>query len=385
MQKDEVANLLKKYLEGNCSEEERAILETWYLKLEEKELPAIPQETKEAQLEEIWAFLSHKLELPQVWEQPVVPLKKSASLWPKLAVAATLLITLSLGFHFYFSGNPEVMISNDSNKVSRSQQSSNNDKAMLTLADGRTISLDAVENGEIAEQAGVKITKTKDGQLVYEGEAKENALNKIATPKGGQYQISLPDGTKVWLNAASSLSYPAAFIGKKREVNLLGEAYFEVASNKKMPFVVHSNGQEVEVLGTHFNVNAYVDEPHIKTTLLEGRVKVKLNNSKATVILEPGQQSFSVLDHLDVTTINVAEVTAWKDGYFLFQDEDIRAIMRKISRWYDVEVVYGAGVSTNKIGGKISRSKSLETVLKTLSKTDKFNFKLEGRRVTVMP
>ncbi|WP_316821074.1 FecR family protein [Pedobacter gandavensis] len=384
MQNEEITHLLKKYLAGNCSEKERGLLETWYLKLEEKDLPLISQEKMDEQLQEIGAFLANRLELP-VQEEPVVlKLKKWAGLWPKLAVAAMLIITLSIAFHFYNPGNQDQPILHGPDKISQSLESSNN-KAMLTLADGRTISLDAAKNGEIAEQAGVRITKTKDGQLVYKGVAKENAFNTIATPRGGQYQINLPDGTKVWLNAASSLSYPAAFIGNKREVKLEGEAYFEVASHKKMPFIVQSKGQEVEVLGTHFNVNAYEDEPQIKTTLLEGRVKVKLNNSNAMALLEPGQQSISVFHRLDVATINVAEVVAWKEGYFLFQDEDIRSIMRKISRWYDVEVVYGANISVNKIGGKISRTKSLESVLKTLSKTDKFNFKLDGRRVTVMP
>jgi len=256
---------------------------------------------------------------------------------------------------------------------------------MLTLADGRTIALDEAQNGEIAKQAGVTITKTKDGQLVYEGKTKANAFNNIATPKGGQYQINLPDGTKVWLNAASSLSYPASFTGDKREVRLLGEAYFEVSENKEMPFVVYTKGQEVVVLGTHFNVNAYEDESQTKTTLLEGSVKVRLVNSSASALLRPGHQAVFELDRLEVAPIDVAEAIAWKQGYFLFQDEDIRSIMRKIARWYDVEVVYAPDISDKRIGGNIAHSKSLSAVLKTLSNTDKFNFKIEGRRVTVMP
>ena len=385
MQKKDATELLKKYLAGNCSEEECGLLETWYLKYEEKALPELSQEKKEEQLEEIWAFLSKRLEAPiegMTIAETELPYKTPV-LWPKIAVAATVLIALSIGFYFYNSPNKALPAAQQ--QISQSEINIIHQKAMLTLADGRTISLDEAKNGEIAEQAGVTITKTKDGQLVYEGAAKESAFNKIVTPKGGQYQISLPDGTKVWLNAASSLSYPASFTGDKREVKLLGEAYFEVAKNKKMPFVVHSKGQEVEVLGTHFNVNAYADEKKTKTTLLEGSVKVKLIDAKAAALLKPGQQSVYDGGQLDVNEIDVSEVIAWKTGYFLFQDEDISSIMRTIARWYDVEVVYAANISPKKIGGRISRNKSLDYVLKTLSRTDKFNFKVEGRRVTVMP
>ncbi|MCX2451434.1 FecR domain-containing protein [Pedobacter sp. PLR] len=381
MQKEEVPNLLKKYLAGNCSEQERGMLETWYLKYEEAGFPELSQEKKDGQLEEIWAFLADKIDLPAAEDTEAV--YHITPLWPKItAAAAMVLITLGIGFYFYNS--PDKVSSVPNGKISHTTQTSKN-KAMLTLADGRTIALDEASNGEIAKQAGVTITKTKDGLLVYEGRAKESAFNNIATPKGGQYQISLPDGTKVWLNAASSLNYPAAFTGDKRAVRLLGEAYFEVAKNKEMPFVVYTKGQEIEVLGTHFNVNAYEDEGQTKTTLLEGSVKVKLAKSAATALLKPGQQAVFEYDHLDVSAIDVAEVVAWKEGCFLFQDEDIRSIMRKVARWYDVDVAYEPHISSKKIGGRISRNKSLKVVLKTLSGTDKFNFKVEGRRVTVMP
>ncbi|WGQ11842.1 FecR domain-containing protein [Pedobacter gandavensis] len=446
MQKKEVTDLLKKYLAGNCSEEECGLLETWYLKYEEKALPEVGQETKDAQLEEIWVFLSKRME--RAFEEPIeeshlaaapsriptipaeitsgtaavlpgtpvsseiqviaeaapsIPLRKTPLIWTKIAVAATVLFALSIGFYFY--NIPDKTGKDPQEQLGQSEINPVHQKAMLTLADGRRITLDEAQNGEIAEQGGVIITKTKDGQLVYEGAADEgsatekssagssanavaargNSFNKIETPKGGQYEVSLPDGTKVWLNAASSLSYPASFTGDKREVKLLGEAYFEVAKNKNMPFVVHSKGQDVEVLGTHFNVNAYADEEQTKTTLLEGSVKVKLLDAKGAALLKPGQQSVYEGNQLDVNAIDVAEVMAWKEGYFLFQDEDIRSIMRKIARWYDVEMVYAPNISPKKIGGRISRNKSLDYVLKTISRTDKFNFKVEGRRVTVMP
>jgi hypothetical protein len=293
-----------------------------------------------------------------------------------------LLLSLSIGFYFY-RPKQEKTISIVKEKSITQKPITN--KAMLTLADGRTISLDEAQNGEIARQAGVTITKTKDGQLVYTGKADASAINRIITPKGSQYQLSLPDGTKVWLNAASSLSYPAAFTGAKREVNLIGEAYFEVSENRKMPFIVHSKGQEIEVLGTHFNVNAYDDETRTETTLIKGSVRVKLLNSTKSTLLKPGEQAVVELNKLDKSAVNVAEAIAWKEGYFLFEDEGIQSIMRKIARWYDIDVVYAPNISQQKLGGNISRSKPLTTVLKTFSNTDKFNFKVEGRRVTVMP
>ncbi|MBC8987974.1 FecR family protein [Pedobacter sp. N36a] len=396
MQKKEATDLLKKYLAGNCSEEECGLLETWYLKYEGKSLPERSQEEKDAQLEEIWTVLSKKLDAAvqetsvesQVTAQESILEHKTPLLWSRIAIAAMVLIALSIGFYFYHI--PDKTLHVPQEQISESGINAVHQKAMLTLADGKTITLDEVKNGEIAEQGGITITKTKDGQLVYEvaaneGAVKENAFNKIETPKGGQYQINLPDGTKVWLNAASSLSYPASFTGDKRAVKLIGEAYFEVAKQNGMPFIVQSKGQEVVVLGTHFNVNAYPDEEQIKTTLLEGTVKVKLVHSAASALLKPGQQSIIDENQLDVNAVDVSEVIAWKEGYFLFQDEDIRSMMRKIEKWYDVEVIYAANISPKKIGGRISRNKSLDYVLKTLSKTDKFNFKVEGRRVTVMP
>ncbi len=383
MQQQEVNELLKKYLAGNCTAKERGLLETWYLKHEEKELPVLSQEKKDQQLEEVSAFLSQVLDIPALRETSAAAQPKtSAYVFAKIAIAAMVLIALSVGFYFYKTEDNSS--TNLTQPISRSASPSNN-KAMLTLADGRKISLDEAQNGEIAEQAGVTITKTKDGQLVYAGKTNVNALNNIATPKGGQYQVSLPDGTKVWLNAASSLSYPASFTGAKREVNLLGEAYFEVSKNAEKPFVVHTRGQEVMVLGTHFNVNAYEDDDETKTTLVEGSVKVRMMNSSAAVLLRPGQQALFESNQLSVAPVDVTEAIAWKEGQFLFQDEDIKSIMRKIARWYDVEVVYAPGISDKRIGGNISRSKPLSAVLKTLSNTDNFNFKVEGRRVTVMP
>ncbi|MBC8985160.1 FecR family protein [Pedobacter sp. N36a] len=260
-------------------------------------------------------------------------------------------------------------------------------KAVLTLSDGSKISLDDMANGEIAKESGVKITKTADGRILYsvrEGLSHvKPAFNTISTPNGGQYQIALPDGTMVWLNAASSLKYPSSFTGKDRFVTLTGEAYFEVAKDKKKPFRVKTLQQEVEVLGTHFNINAYGDEEVVKTTLIEGSVKVKLPSDKSAV-LKPGEQS-SVLNDIKINQVDANSAIDWKQGLFWFNDESIYSIMRQFSRWYNIEVEYRGNVSNIRFGGQVSRMKNLSQVLRIMELTKSIQFKVEGNKIIVMP
>ncbi|PTS95275.1 anti-sigma factor [Pedobacter sp. HMWF019] len=373
---EEVQDLLKKYLSGNCSEEQRALLESWYLKYEQAERPEVSAEAKEKQLDEVWQFLNDQHLSPH---QPTRHI-----LWRILATAAVLLIVLGIGFYRYKTTS---QISKAKLLVKTKSILPGQNKAVLTLSDGRSIVLDETTDGRIADQSGVTITKTRQGEIVYavNNHQTSQAINKVSTPKGGQYQIQLPDGTKVWLNCASSLRYPASFSGSERKVELSGEAYFEVTKNKNMPFKVLTKKQEVSVLGTHFNINAYEEEESIKTTLLEGSVKVNVAESKSSALLKPGQQSVYEKNGLNVVNADLDEVIAWKNGYFLFQDEDIRSIMRKVARWYDIEVVYQGNLSQKHIGGSVSKSKNLNDVLMILKETDEFNFKIEGRRVTVMP
>nr|WP_121273582.1 FecR family protein [Pedobacter schmidteae] len=268
------------------------------------------------------------------------------------------------------------------------------DKAVLTLADGSQIVLDHAGNGSLARQGNATIDKTKNGQIVYAvgKNSSESAVtlrpaewNVISTPRGGQFNLVLSDGTKVWLNAASTLKFPAGFSGKERIVELNGEAYFEVAKNKQMPFKVKVNKMEVEVLGTHFNVMAYSDEPKIRTILLEGSVKI--NNGTETALLKPGQQAMAgnADSYLKIEPANTEEVTAWKSGYFLFSNENIQSIMRKISRWYNVEVIYKGNVEHMDFDGTISRYKNVTEVLKMLELTGAIHFKVEEGRIIVMP
>jgi transmembrane sensor len=225
------------------------------------------------------------------------------------------------------------------------------------------------------------------GQNTKDDMPTKTVYNTIETPKGGQYRIDLPDGTMVWLNAGSSLRYPNRFAGQERKVALTGEAYFEVAKNKQMPFRVVSGKQVVEVLGTHFNINAYTDEASVKTTLLEGSVNVLLQETHQSELLNPGQQAVVKYNgsSIVVQPVKVEEAVAWKNGYFMFVDADLESIMRQLARWYDVEVAYEGNLGSLKFGGMVSRSKSIAQTLRILELTGNVRFKVAGRRVTVMP
>lgn len=256
--------------------------------------------------------------------------------------------------------------------------------AILTLADGSNIVLDTTQNGFVAMQGNARLLKTADGQIRYEELPTTNqvAYNTLTAPKGKQFNIKLPDGTQVWLNAASSIRYPTNFAGTQRTVEITGEVYLEVASNPVMPFVVKSRGQEVTVLGTHFNINAYPDERVVRTTLLEGSVKV--SEGKNTVILRPGEQSV-LASTLIVRKVNAQDAVSWKDGFFSYRHTEIKGIMRQLSRWYDVEVVYEGVNPDQTFTGKIDRNLTLSQVLKILEQT-KVHFRIEdGKRLVILP
>jgi ferric-dicitrate binding protein FerR (iron transport regulator) len=253
------------------------------------------------------------------------------------------------------------------------------DRAILTLADGTTIELDSASNGIIGQQGNARITKLPTGELVYTREGsnvQEILYNTMTTPKGGQYKLTLPDGSKVWLNAASSITYPAAFAGTDRTVTIKGEAYFEIAKNENMPFHVKANNTTVDVLGTQFNIMAYEEEPTIKTTLLEGAIKV---NGR---LLKPGQQAVNdrIIDNADIE-----EATAWKNGLFEFNQQPIVSIMRQISRWYDVDIQYERNIKSKTFTGQISRYADIATVLQMMELTGGIHFKVTDRTVTAMP
>ncbi|WGQ12407.1 DUF4974 domain-containing protein [Pedobacter gandavensis] len=310
----------------------------------------------------------------------------------KYAIAASILLTVGVAMVFF--GRKE--FSKSINPLARKIIEAGGQKATLTLSDGSQLFLDHLKNGDLAKESGISIVKTKDGELIYQSledpEASQVAAshipqkyNVLETPKGGQYQIVLPDGTKVWLNAASSLKFPASFAQlENREVELTGEAYFEVAKDKLKPFKVMAIAADglretIEVLGTHFNISSYADESKLQTTLLEGSVKI------GAKVLTPGQQSVRTKTGLKIKEIDVEEVIAWKNGFFVFENDNLEGILKKLSRWYDVTIVYDGSLNHVKVIGSVARSTDLEQVLRMLEKTDKFKFKLEGRRVFVMP
>jgi hypothetical protein len=250
--------------------------------------------------------------------------------------------------------------------------------AVLTLGNGKVIILDAARNGELAEQGNTHIRKSGD-VVSYERSAGEDLpveYNTMSTPKGRQISMVLADGSKVWLNAASSIRFPAAFTGDARKVEVTGEVYFEVAhandpqGKRRIPFIVVANGATVEVLGTHFNINAYTDEPYATTTLLQGAVNVKKDNRE--VRLSPGQQSVLMPDgRLTVNThVNTEEIMAWKEGYFHFESTPLATVLRQFSRWYDIDVVFEGKIPDEKFFAIVKRNSSLSTVLKVLQATN---------------
>lgn len=300
-----------------------------------------------------------------------------------ITIAATIVICLGAGIYFFNQSKYQ-----KEQELAASLIGPGSNKARLVLANGKVILLDTLKNGVQDIEEGVQITKTKDGQLIYNisnNTENNERLNTIETPRGGQYQISLPDGSKVWLNAASTLKYSNTLKAGRREVVLVGEAYFEVYKRENQSFIVRTANQTVEVLGTHFNVNAYSDEETQVTTLLEGSVKT--NSKGHELMLKPGQQSVLNLknDQLTVTKADIETVMAWKNGDFIFKEEDLASVMRKVERWYDVEVIFqGVDPESIKLGGWVSRSKNIAAVIKIIEPIAGIRIKVDGRRITVM-
>lgn len=254
--------------------------------------------------------------------------------------------------------------------------------ATLTLGDGRTITLDSAADGNLARQGNTQIVK-RNGQIAYteKGSDAPPVWNTITTARGNQYSLVLPDGSKVWLNAASSVRFPTAFTGGERKVEITGEAYFDIAAQPSMPFKVIARGGEIDVLGTHFNINAYDDESAVRTTLLEGAVKVLQGPSELE--LHPGQQAVSANGKITlIKHVDTDRATAWKDGFFYFDNTDLHTLMRQVARWYDVEVAFKGDVSDDGFSGKISRNVPLSKLLKVLEQYD-IHFDVTGNKITV--
>nr|WP_199082259.1 FecR domain-containing protein [Pedobacter sp. ASV19] len=429
---DRMIYLLATKAAGELNAEELSELEAW------KDIAPINRETADevsvhgftADLLNNWKQEKADHSLGRVKQQ--IKRKNLRVLWPRIAAAAAILLVVGAGVFFYTQRHLEGSAATRDLLANDIKPGGN--KAYLILSNGKRLSLSDVANGELAKEAGVEITKTADGQVIYttrhpEGGTTEGpvsgsgdlsspgfprhdggrvgmtgvALNTIETPRGGQYQIRLPDGSKVWLNAASKLIYPVSFNGRgQRVVELSGEAYFEIFKNKLQPFVVKSKNQEVTVLGTHFNINSYTDEPGTKTTLLEGSVSIRhLEGSAATrdlsyrrddargqdgVVIKPGEQALLTNNKLKVFTVDADEAIAWKNGLFAYKNTPLQNVMRQIARWYDVDIIYQNNDLPQKLlSGSVSRYDQVSGILKAIESTGTARFKIEGRKITVLP
>ncbi len=302
----------------------------------------------------------------------------------KYAAAAAILLAVGTGVYYWY-GQSKQQAQNATVAATQDVLPGGN-KAVLTLSNGRQILLDSASNGMLAQQGGASISKQAGGQIVYNSNGEtggEPVYNTMSTPRGGAYQLSLPDGTRVWLNAASSITFPTAFTGRERTVSITGEVYLEVAKDKAKPFFVKVNGTQLEVLGTHFNVNAYGDEKTVKTTLLEGSVKV--HAGAGSRVIAPGEQAqVTEAGRLTVKKgIDLAETMAWKNGRFVFEGAPIETVMHQLARWYDVEVESQEHVD-ELFFADVPRNKKLSDVLKALELTGKVKFRIDGRKIKVM-
>jgi len=412
----EIDPIVTKYIRDEyLSSEEQAVLSNWLANGQGRrelldKLRNDPAWTKENLIRienlsdhRIWAQLEARLQAEGFWLYqpettaaiPVIPVTKSTAkhIWRYLAAASV--VTATIGVTLWALNRHRAQPANTiaTAPVTNDVQPGGN-KATLTLADGRTIDLDSSANGVLANQGNTFVAK-QDGLLAYNKAASEAPVtptyNLLTTPRAGQFTLILPDGTRAWLNNASSLRYPVWFTGPTREVELTGEAYFEVAKDAAHPFKVHihdgpvgADGGTIDVLGTSFNIMAYSDETAERATLVDGSIRYSHGGNSA--VLKPEEQS--VLDAQgDLKTlhhVNVDEITAWKNGYFHFEHSSLETTMRQLARWYDVTVEYQGKIPPQEFMGKIQRSMSLSSVLKGLE-GESVHFKLEGKKVIVTP
>ena len=383
-----IARLIIKYKENNLSDIETAELEAW------RKRDSYNQATFEKLLndEETGNDLlaMEKMLLPKhihsIFSKAgiIKPVRSIKTIWYRVAAAAAVIIMSGAAIYFFQTKQFEKVVA--VNRVGAGDALPGSNGAVLTLANGSTIILDSTQAGDIAVQGNIKIVK-QNGQLVYidtkTGQPIEGD-NTVSTPRGRQFQLTLPDGTKVWLNAASSIKYPLSFAAKERRVEVKGEAYFEVAKNANSPFIANiSNKAQVEVLGTHFNINAYPDKDNISTTLLEGSVKVS-GDAAAAIKLQPGQQAqynagqqIRVVSHVDMDNI-----MAWKNGKFVFQNSNIRDILNDVARWYNVEIDCQDKIA-DQYTIDISKTVSLSQLLKYIEKSGGVRFKINNGTVLV--
>ncbi|MBE9602877.1 FecR family protein [Pedobacter sp. MC2016-24] len=378
MTREEYILLYEKCMQGECTQEEKKKLDEYQ---DEFSLDDVHwDEVRLGNEQQIIGGIYNRLQKSITDQHP------EKMQWYKLPLAAAIaLIAVGLGVYLYFN------VSSDSTRLHTQVAArivAGSNKAILTLSGGKQIALTDADNGELVTEGNTRITKTADGKIIYEPsiaqDSKAVVYNTVSTPKGGQFQVVLPDGSQIWLNAMSSITYPSSFSGKERLVQLKGEAYFEIAKNPEKPFKVDVAGQQkIEVLGTHFNVEAYIDDHEIKTTLLEGSVKLGARNKQ--IRLKPGQIAIDDLKtDLIVKQADLEEVMAWKNGLFVLNEVNLKDVMKKAARWYDVDVEYQGNIANKKLWGTVSRYKDINELLDNIAITSSLRYKIEGRRVILM-
>ena len=395
----ENAGLIIRHLRGELTPQEQEALNKWLTEDKRNRLFLETLSDETSFRKELDFFSS--VDVSSAWQKVAQDTfqKREVKLWEHIAkwkYAAILTFFLTAGLTFYIVSNKEkqAVVAQQINQHYKDDVLPGGDKARLELSDGSVVILEEVSNGILEQHGGTHIMK-KDGQLIYnaaqENPSAEVAYNKISTPKGGQYQVILPDGSKVWLNAGSSLRFPTSFTDKERQVELTGEAYFEVAKltipygggRMRVPFKVKTYDVCVEVLGTHFNVMAYVNEKSINTTLLEGSVKVLQLATHNSQLLKPGQQA-KVNGSIQLVNVDTEEIVAWKNGFFQFNGADIKTVMGQIERWYDVEVDYKGNIPSTHFTGIISRNINVSKVLDMLELTGAVKFEIRGKKISVV-
>nr|WP_121273725.1 FecR family protein [Pedobacter schmidteae] len=375
---NERINLLaQKWQEGSITEEELLEFNSWYASFDEV-LEVDNGERREQTESRLYESIVNKAQIGS---------HHRLTLWTRIAAAAVLIIAVGTGLYL-FQVSKSRLKDAQLKMAAAYQIKPGGNVASLVLGNGKTVPLSTAKSGIALNAAGL----TYDDGTAVQPDAIMNLKDDLTviTPRGGSYQVGLPDGTRVWLNAASSLTYknPSKYKAKTRTVELSGEGYFEVAKNKAFPFVVLSGGQRVEVLGTHFNISSYPDESVVKTTLLEGSVSVEpVGYAIGSHILKPGEQSIFKGRAIQLKQADIEEVIAWKNGFFRFNEESLTSVMNKISRWYNVDLVYEGGVKKYQhiaLGGFVSRNKDLGTVLKVIEQTDQVHFEVKEKKVRII-
>ena len=377
-----INELAFKWMKGIITAEEREEFMQWYNNADDTKPIIIPEDVSADEL-------THGIKIFSGIGANIETEKPSVRKLPWLRYAAAAVIILGLGVYFFRpeTKKEELTVQIDPAPVQHDVAAPASVNAIITLEDGKKIVLDSSGNGLLATQGNIQLKKLSDGEIVYEGVTDKISYNTLLNPRGSKViQITLADGTSVWLNSESSIRYPTGFSGDERVVEVTGETYFEVAKNPSKPFKVRKNGMEILVTGTHFNVNAYDEEEKLKVTLIEGAVRVTSAASNS-ITLKPGQQSQIKNDgSLSLEKdVDIESVTAWKDGKFIFDGKtDIGTIMRQIARWYDVDVTYEGQIKSH-FSGSISRSVTLSQVLRKMESTRLINFHVEGKKIIVKP